>query len=113
MKEQELRRIEHVVTTLSSAIVTYLVKEGLTLKQIGNLIGLSESFISYVKKGTRNFTIAHLGKLEKSLKQPLPLLFLQTIDEKTIPKELKPQYKALRDALTKSAELRKIISRIN
>ena len=94
-------RTEHVVTTPSSAIVTHLLKEGFTLKQIGDLIGLSESFLSYVKKGKRNFTIAHLSGLEKSLKRPLPLLFLETIDEKTIPKELKSQYKALRDVLSK------------
>ena len=98
---------KYISKTLSSSIVAYLQKEKrMTLKQVGALMGLSESFVSHVRKGNRNFTIARLRELEKSLNQPLPLLFLATIDKKSIPKKLKPQYEALSKALSKSAAMR-------
>ena len=87
--------------TLSSSIVIYLQeKENMTLKEIGGLMKLSESFISYVKKGERSFTIARLQLLEKALKRPLPWLFLDAVDKNSIPADLKAQYKLLRRAFT-------------
>ena len=100
---------KYISQTLSQSIVTHLRKKGMTLKQIGDLMGVSESFVSYVKSGDRNFTITRLRKLEKALKQPLPLLFLETVDATSIPKELAPQYEALRKVLHKSAALRKMV----
>jgi transcriptional regulator with XRE-family HTH domain len=80
----------------------------MTLKQIGASMGVSESFISLVKKGARSFTIARLTRLEQSLNKPLPLIFLAAIDRESVPKELKPQYELLKEALHKSVQLRKM-----
>ena len=92
-------------TSLSADIVRQLQQEGMTLKQIGHLVGLSESYVSYVRKGVRSFTVARLRKLEKALNRPLPLLLLQALHEHSVPKGLRPQYEALRQSLAKSAEL--------
>jgi transcriptional regulator with XRE-family HTH domain len=89
--------------TLSSDIVHYLQDEGKTLKEIGILMGLSESYISYVKSGSHKFTETRLKKLEKSLGKPLPLILLQAVNKQKIPKELKPQYEALKKILITSS----------
>lgn len=99
---------KHITPSLSSSIIRNLQKqENMTLKQIGQLMNLSESFMSYVRNGTRSLTMARLRMLEKSLKRPLPLLFLEAVDKNSIPKSLQPQYKLLQQALNKSRQLRK------
>lgn len=65
-------------TSLSTAIVQHLQhNRRMTLKQIGKLIGGSESFISRVATGQRNFTLPHLVALEEKLGESLPVLLLQ------------------------------------
>ena len=43
----------------------------MTLRQIGALMGLQESFICRVRKGERDFTLQRLQKLETALGKPL------------------------------------------
>ncbi len=101
-------------STLSSDVVTYLQQtRGMTLKQIGALMGLSEGYISYVRKGVRSFTVARLRMLETSLGEPLPLIFLKALDENSIPKKLKSQYKALQQVLSRSIKLRKSLATLS
>ena len=85
--------------TISAKIILQLQKNGMTLKQIGSIMGLSESYISYVKQGKRNLTIERLRKLEKDLKKPLPLIFLEATEGNLIPNELKNQYVKIRQVL--------------
>ena len=93
--------------TISSDIVHFLQeKKGLTLKQIGNLMGgLSESFICRVKLQQREFTLKHLLILEKTLNYPLPLLILEARREESIPEELRMQYQVLRVVFLKKWKL--------
>jgi len=72
----------------------------MTLKQIGDLMKLSESFISRVGNGQRKFTIKHLVLLEESLNFPFPLLILISRDENSIPLKLRSAYKILAQAST-------------
>ncbi|MDP2910581.1 MAG: hypothetical protein Q8N58_02240 [bacterium] len=87
---------EPTETTLSSDIVRFLQKEKrFTLKQIGNLMNLGESFICRVGLQQREFTLKSLLILEKNLNCPLPLLILEARKEESIPSELKLSYKVL------------------
>ncbi|HRX86372.1 MAG TPA: helix-turn-helix transcriptional regulator [Phycisphaerae bacterium] len=64
---------------LSSALVAYLRREGKTLREIGEMVGLSESFVSRVANGERSFTIEHLALFEAALGEPLPALVMQAM----------------------------------
>lgn len=92
---------------LSSDIVNCL-RRTRTLKEIGHLIDQSESFISLVGKGKRNFTIKHLLMLEKSLNIPIPLLILET-SLQFVSEDMKSGYESLRKILAKAGELRSSI----
>ena len=108
MKDMDLHS-EYVDSALSANIVGRLQKEGKTLKQIGNMMGgLSHSYISLVKSRRRNLTMAHLKMLEEALNRPLPLLFLQAIEEEYIPKNLRTQYRLLKKILKQGAQEREL-----
>jgi transcriptional regulator with XRE-family HTH domain len=85
----------------SMGIVNFLRKQGYNLKQIGELIGHSESYISRVSRGERAFTVEHFALIEKQLGKPLPMLLLEAIDEKNVDKQLRPLYKSLKKLLAK------------
>lgn len=88
-------------SSLSAAIVKQLQQEGMTLKEIGDMMGgLSHAFISQVKNGKKNFTMARLEKLEIALDRPLPMLLLQAVEKVPRPKELEKSYKNLRKKLS-------------
>ena len=83
-------------TTISSDIVNYLrTEEALSLKEIGDELNLSKSFISRVWQGKRNFTLKDLSKLEIAMGEPLPILLVKSINLKSVPKELRSKYKVL------------------
>ena len=64
--------------SLSADLVAYLRdSRGMSLRQIGELVDLSESYVSRVANGQRRFTLEHLDRFEKALGQPLPLLLLE------------------------------------
>jgi transcriptional regulator with XRE-family HTH domain len=106
-KNLHLKRVEPCI---SAGIVRRLQKrEGMTLKEIGEKMGgLSHSFISQVKSGSRSLTMARLLMLEKELDRPLPIIFLQGVEEICGARKLKGPYKLLKDWLTKSAQLKDI-----
>jgi transcriptional regulator with XRE-family HTH domain len=64
--------------------VSYLRGQGKTLRQIGEMVGLSESFISRVARGERSFTLDHLSAFEQQLGEPLPVLLLQTMSRRDL-----------------------------
>jgi len=94
----------NVARTFSSEVVEYLRKSR-TLKEIGALIGLGESFISLVGRGERNFTVEHLIALEKSLNKPLPTLILEALQE-SVSEDMKSQYGDLLKIIRESGESR-------
>jgi len=71
----------------------------MTLREIGELMGLKESFISRVRKGERSFTLQRLQKLETSLGKPLTMILIEATPVESAPKELKPLYAAFRGFL--------------
>jgi len=99
---------ESAYSSVSARIIDQLEKEGMKKEQIGRAMGLSRSFISLVKNQRRSLTMDRLKRLEKSLNRPLPLLLLQAMKEKSVTKELMPQYKQMRRILKKGAEDRKL-----
>lgn len=90
---------ESVYPTVSKDIVKHLQKQGLTLRQIGQRMGLSESFISRVLNGKRSFTLKHLQRLEKAQKRPLPLILLESADPDGAPPEYRSLYEAFRGVI--------------
>ena len=54
---------KQVEANLSADLVKHLRSQGMTLRQIGASMGLSESFISRVAHRKRSLTIAHLLRL--------------------------------------------------
>lgn len=106
--EQAKKKSEHAEISpgLSCDIVRYLRQNNRTLAQIGELTGSTKSFISRVAKGERNFTVQHLLRLEKALRQPLPLLLIDAINEDSLSKEMRKLYRSLRKSLELSGRLR-------
>lgn len=85
-----------IYPTLSSDIVKYLQQQGLTLRKVGDLLGLSESFISRVRKKQRSFTLDHLVRLEQATGRALPVILLEATQPSSVPDELRPIYDAFR-----------------
>lgn len=90
--------------TISAKIIRQLQQDGMTLKQIGELIGRSESFISLVGKGKRSLTINRLLAIEKALGKPLPLMILEASKE-CLSGEMKHQYETLYKILKEAGNL--------
>ena len=95
-------------TSFSSDIINCLRSEK-TLKEIGQMIGCSESFMSLVANGKRNFTVDHLIALEKAIGKPLPLLILEA-SKSSVPASMKSQYESLRKIFESSRKLRASLS---
>jgi transcriptional regulator with XRE-family HTH domain len=100
------KELQKTDSSLSAEVVTFLREQGLTLKEIGQLLDLSESFMSRVARGERSLTIDHLKKLEQNLNQPLPLLLLQATAKTSISKELRPYYDEALKLLERSGRLK-------
>lgn len=104
---------KQIDATVSAAIVEQLQKKGMTLKRIGDLMGLSESTVCRIKNRERSLTIFRLRKLESKLRVPIPVLLLDSIDISSVPKDLKPHYKELRKILSQSERTAAMISKAN
>ena len=78
----------------SRDITNLLVSRGMTLTQIAGLLGVTKSYISRVKAGTRSFTLDHLAQLEREVSEPLPLLLIRSIPAASVTRELRPLYEA-------------------
>jgi antitoxin component HigA of HigAB toxin-antitoxin module len=100
------RKQKTTKNSLSSEIVDYLRQRGMTLNDIGNSIGCSESFVSRVGKGERSFTIEHLTYLEKNLGAPLPLLLLEASHKGSADNRMQSLYEGLHQLLENSAKMR-------
>ena len=76
-------------TSFSIRLVDLLRQRGRTLKQIAEILELSESFMSRVSRGERSLTLEHLTRLEDELGEPLPLLLLEAsrgeVSESSLP----------------------------
>lgn len=85
---------------VSSGVVRLLCDRGMNLTEIAELLGVTRSYISRVKNGTRSFTLDHLVTLQRKTGQPLPLLLLQATPASDIPKELKALYRSTEKILS-------------
>lgn len=94
---QNERLSTSIYPAISSQIVTYLKSQGMTLKEIGSLIGMKEAFISRVWNRQRSFTLKHLSKLETALNKPLPTIIIEATPLKSVPKKLRPAYRAFHE----------------
>lgn len=61
----------------------------MTLRQIGQLIDATESYISRVSHGERSFTLDHLARFERKLGQSIPVLLLESKWRKHVPRSKK------------------------
>lgn len=104
-----LSKTTKFATSFSSDIVNCLRNKGKTLKEIGQLIGRGESFISLVANGKRNFTINHLLALEKAIGKPLPLLILEASKD-SLSANMKSQYEDLKKIFESSWKFRTSLS---
>ncbi len=93
------QQIESAYSAISTRIVKHLHAQGMTLKEIGALMGLKESFISRVGKGQRSLTLEHLTRLEDALGKSLPAILVHATPLDSVPKKLRPMYKAFNDFL--------------
>ena len=82
-----------VSARFSRDVVNLLVARGMTLTEIASLLGVTKSYISRVKAGTRKFTLDHIAILEDKLDASLPVLLVEAV-----PRELvKPELRRLHD----------------
>jgi transcriptional regulator with XRE-family HTH domain len=106
--EKQRRQIE---ANLSADLVKYLQTRGMTLRQIGEIMGLSESFVSRVAAKKRGLTIEHLLRLQDAMDKPLPLLLLEATSQDSVPAPLAPLYEKARQVLTAGMALEHSIKR--
>ncbi|MBP7050005.1 MAG: helix-turn-helix transcriptional regulator [Phycisphaerae bacterium] len=106
--DTQRKRIE---ANLSADLVKYLQSQGMTLRQIGDAVGLSESFISRVGNKKRGLTIEHLLRLQDAIGKPLPLLLLEATSQDSVPEPLAPLYEKARDVLAAGMELTHSVKR--
>jgi transcriptional regulator with XRE-family HTH domain len=83
-----------VSTRISRDVVNLLVSRGMTLTQIARVLGVTKSYISRVKAGTRNFTLDHLARLEDELGESLPVLLIRAVPRETVSPSLWPLYES-------------------
>ncbi len=92
--------------SLSADLVAHLRDtQGMSLRQIGELVDLSESYVSRVANGQRRFTLEHLDRFEKALGQPLPLLLLEACWKPKAPTEQQAMFDEALALLRRSARL--------
>lgn len=91
--------------SLSTLLIDSLRGQGMTMREIGELIGVSESYISRVASGENNLTIDHLVALERALRRPLPLLLLEACRNQNVPAALKSHYDRLIAVLSESGDI--------
>jgi transcriptional regulator with XRE-family HTH domain len=91
-----------VSSRLSSDVIEFLSKRGMTLADIGAAIGATKSFISRVRSGERGLTIDHLISLEQKIGEPLPLLLLRATPIDSVRKDLRPLYRMTEKMLIRS-----------
>jgi len=96
---------KQIEMNLSADLVKHLQSQGMTLRQIGAAMGLSESFISRVGNKKRSLTIEHLLRLQDTIGKPLPLLLLEASSQDSVPKPLASLYEKARDVLAAGMEL--------
>jgi hypothetical protein len=68
-----------VTSSISSDLVNYLQGEGMTLKRIGEMAGVGESFVCRVRRGDRRFSLEHMVRFEKELGECVPVLLLEAV----------------------------------
>jgi transcriptional regulator with XRE-family HTH domain len=90
-------RRKQIEANLSADLVKYLQSQGMTLRQIADTMGLSESFISRVANKKRSLTIEHLLRLQEAIDKPLPLLLLEATSQDSVPQQLVPLYEKARE----------------
>ncbi len=95
---------KQVEANLSADLVRHLQSQGMTLRQIGESMGLSESFISRVAHRKRSLTIEHLLRLQEATGTPLPLLLLEAVTQDSVPESLAPLYEEAREVLAAGAQ---------
>jgi transcriptional regulator with XRE-family HTH domain len=90
---------KQIEANLSADLVRHLQSEGMTLRRIGESMGLSESFVSRVAAKKRSLTIEHLLRLQDATGKPLPLLLLEATSQDSVPAPLAPVYEKAREVL--------------
>ncbi len=76
------------------------------MKQIGELILTSESFISRVGRGERSFTLEHMARFEKELGESVPVLLLESRWRKLVPPAKRKLFEEAVRLLKESAAIR-------
>lgn len=109
VKFESLPRIEYpeLSSRRSASIVQYLKKQRkMKLREIKELTGLSESYLSRISRGERNFRVDHLVSLEKALGEPLSILLIEATCPRPMSEKLEEALDVLKEALGHSAQLR-------
>lgn len=87
-------------TSVSQGTIALLCDRGLNLTQIAQLLGVTKSYISRVRAGTRSLTLDHLADLQLKLGEPIPLLLVNATPLSTVPPQLRRLYKATKKLLS-------------
>lgn len=81
-------------TTYSQGAIRVLVDRGFSLTEIAKMLGVSKSYISRVKMGSRSFTLDHLERLQEKCGEQIPLLILESVPRKSIAAKNLPLFDA-------------------
>jgi transcriptional regulator with XRE-family HTH domain len=74
---------------ISRDVVNLMHERGMTLTEIARILGVTKSYISRVKAGTRKFTLDHMATLEDALGASLPVLLVEAIPGHLVKPELR------------------------
>ncbi len=79
----------------SVKLVRFLQTQGRSQKQVAELMEISESYVSKVMSGERQFSLKHFEMIGDKLKLPTHLLLLRLVDLEEIPESLRSGYQTL------------------
>ena len=108
-KKVPMHEEQHVQASLSADIILYLRHLGMTLREVGDLIGLSESFMSRVANKKRSLTVEHLEGIAQAVDMPLPLLLSRAMSKQSVPKHLVPMHRKVQAVLSSGVQLEPVL----
>jgi transcriptional regulator with XRE-family HTH domain len=103
-QESRARQVEPV-SCFDRDLINYLrSQKNMTLKEIAELAGLTESYMSRVASGESPLTRKPLGRLLKNLGEPLAYLLLRATPKESIRQEDRELHEHILRILDKSAD---------
>lgn len=76
-------------------------RKGLNQGKFAEILSITQSYLSQIENNKRLPNMALLEKISTELSTPLPFIFFLSMDEKDVPENKRPHFKALEPVIKK------------